>query len=125
MEKGINRRNDYEYENYLYSKHMIELDFIIVNDHVYQFCCIAHHSSPVMFVEFFLENGILLRESARYKGLAVDANKFKLRRKLQEQARSIYKKDGILPADKHLNEKKTTLYQEVLRKIERRKKSKT
>lgn len=102
---------------------MIELDFIIVNDHVYEFCCIAHHSSPVMFVEFFLANGTLLRESARYKGLAVDANKWRLRRKLQEQARSIYKQDGVLPADKHLNEKKTTLYQEVLRKIKWRKKS--
>ncbi|MEW4288372.1 hypothetical protein [Rossellomorea marisflavi] len=123
MEKGMNCRNDHEYENDLYSKHMIELDFIIVNDQVYEFCCIAHHSSPVMAVEVFLENGTLLKDSVRNKGLAVDANRFRLRRKLQEQARSIYKKHGVLPADKHLNEKKTAMYQKVLREIEWRKKS--
>jgi hypothetical protein len=106
-----------DYENRLYDKHMIELEYIIINEQAYSFYFTANRKSPLLLIALLLEDGTLLKQSVLNSGKGYEVIKKALKRKIQTMVRRHYFLHKILPHPKHYNVEKTNIYCEIMQKI--------
>lgn len=109
-----------DYENHLYDKHMIELEYIIINEQAYSFYFTANRKSPLLLIALLLEDGTLLKQSVQNSGRGYEVRKKALKRKIQTMVRRQYFLHKILPHPKHFNVEKTNIYCEIIQIINRK-----